>query len=311
MTNVPPSKDIVAESIRGLSSKHIDKSIIIYGTVVRASNMKARKLKQKLECAACGWETVAESDIGLEELKYNKPLSCGGQVEKKENPFFDVAKKIMAKTKKGRGEERTQQNPQQKGMTNCRSTRFVEVDDPAYELYSDYQEVKMQELFRTFKPGLIPRAIKVALQNTLVETCKPGDDIMVTGTLIRRWKDQFPFAGSRPPCDLIIAANNVEVLNKRDFQRGNQITMDALQSFKTFWKKHDRIKGGKVLVNSVLISIFEREEIKLGLLLSLIGGVSQKCDDNEKGGLKIRGNIHMLMVGEPGTGKSQFLQAAH
>ena len=51
------------------------------------------------------------------------------------------------------------------------------------------------------------------------------------------------------------------------------------------------------------MNIFERNEVKLGLLLSLIGGVSQKMDD-EHSNIKIRGQIHMLMVGEPGTGKS-------
>ncbi len=51
--------------------------------------------------------------------------------------------------------------------------------------------------------------------------------------------------------------------------------------------------------------MFERYEVKLGLLLSLIGGVSQKFEhENTSKGLKIRGTVHMMMVGEPGTGKS-------
>ena len=55
-------------------------------------------------------------------------------------------------------------------------------------------------------------------------------------------------------------------------------------------------------MESVCPNIFERQELKLGILLTLIGGVSQKFD--EKPGMKIRGTIHLLMVGEPGTGKS-------
>ncbi len=57
------------------------------------------------------------------------------------------------------------------------------------------------------------------------------------------------------------------------------------------------------MISSVCENIFERHEVKLGLLLSLIGGVSQKMDE-EHSNIKIRGQIHMLMVGEPGTGKS-------
>ena len=74
--------------------------------------------------------------------------------------------------------------------------------------------------------------------------------------------------------DLALTVNNVEVLNKRDFQRGNQISSECLTEFKRFWKKHDLIHGSHVLINSVCTNIFERYEVKLGLLLSLIGGVS-------------------------------------
>ena len=63
------------------------------------------------------------------------------------------------------------------------------------------------------------------------------------------------------------------------------------------------IQGSRILIGSVCSNIFERYEVKLGLLLSLIGGVSQKMDE-EHSNIKIRGQIHMLMVGEPGTGKS-------
>lgn len=63
-------------------------------------------------------------------------------------------------------------------------------------------------------------------------------------------------------------------------------------------------------MESVCPTIYERNEVKLGMLLSLIGGVAQKTDE-QTNSVKIRGQIHMLMVGEPGTGKSQFLIAAN
>ena len=114
--------------------------------------------------------------------------------------------------------------------------------------------------------------------------------------------------GTRPLVDLALQVNNVEVLNKRDFSRGNQISSECLNEFKRFWKKHDLVQGCRVLLNSVCSNIFERYEVKLGLLLSLIGGVSQKMDAENHSNIKIRGQIHMLMVGEPGTGKSQMLR---
>jgi DNA helicase MCM9 len=71
--------------------------------------------------------------------------------------------------------------------------------------------------------------------------------------------------------------------------------------FKRFWKKYDPIRGKTILVKSVCPNLYQKCEVKLGLLLTLIGGVPQF---NEKTNFKVRGQIHMLMVGEPGTGKS-------
>ena len=61
----------------------------------------------------------------------------------------------------------------------------------------------------------------IILENTLVEACKPGDDVMVTGILIQRWKNMPPQPGTRPYIELALLANNVEVLNKREFSKNN------------------------------------------------------------------------------------------
>ena len=76
-------------------------------------------------------------------------------------------------------------------MSNCSGRTFVPIDDPDTADFSDYQEIKLQELFKTLKPGLIPRSITVILENKLTEILKPGDDVMLTGVLVNRWKN-FP-----------------------------------------------------------------------------------------------------------------------
>lgn len=126
-------------------------------------------------------------------------------------------------------------------MTSCKSRNFVEMENTGPSEFADYQEIKVQETFKTLKPGLIPRSIPVILQNTLVESCKPGDDVMLTGSLIQRWKNFPPMDGCRPIVELALLTNNVETLNKRDFQRGTQISSEQLNEFKRFWKKNDHI----------------------------------------------------------------------
>lgn len=52
----------------------------------------------------------------------------------------------------------------------------------------DYQEIKVQELIQNLGVGTIPRCMWVVLENDLVDTCKPGDDVTICGIVLRRWK---------------------------------------------------------------------------------------------------------------------------
>ena len=50
---------------------------------------------------------------------------------------------------------------------------------------------------------------------------KTFDDVMITGILVQRWKNMPPVPGTRPYMELALVANNVEVLNKREFSKSN------------------------------------------------------------------------------------------
>ena len=92
-----------------------------------------------------------------------------------------IALQIMQKNKNGGAGEAKEDKEK---LTSCKSKAFAPVDDASTAEFSDYQEIKVAETFKTLKPGLIPRSICVILQNTLFEVCKPGDDVMLTGVLI-------------------------------------------------------------------------------------------------------------------------------
>jgi DNA replicative helicase MCM subunit Mcm2 (Cdc46/Mcm family) len=52
----------------------------------------------------------------------------------------------------------------------------------------DYQEIKVQELIQNLAIGTIPRRMWVVLEDDLVDSCKPGDDVTICGIVMRRWK---------------------------------------------------------------------------------------------------------------------------
>ena len=95
---VPPTKEIVCESIRKVGSEHLNKYIIVFGTVVRTGNVHSRELYKDFQCKSCGKKITCESDI-TEYNKFNLPQRCDSQVEKKKNQFFQIVKTMMQKGK--------------------------------------------------------------------------------------------------------------------------------------------------------------------------------------------------------------------
>jgi DNA helicase MCM9 len=72
----------------------------------------------------------------------------------------------------------------------CKSTTFQLLEEETKAC--DYQEIKIQEQVQNLAVGSIPRSIVVVLVDDLVDSCKPGDDVVVVGLMIRRWQPCYP-----------------------------------------------------------------------------------------------------------------------
>uniref|UniRef100_A0A452TEV6 DNA helicase MCM8 n=1 Tax=Ursus maritimus TaxID=29073 RepID=A0A452TEV6_URSMA len=254
--------------LKNVRANYYGKYIALRGTVVRVSNIKPLCTKMAFLCAACG----EVQGFSFPDGKYNLPTKCP--------------------------------------VPTCRGRSFTALRSSPLTVTMDWQSIKIQELMSDDQreAGRIPRTIECELVHDLVDSCVPGDTVTITGVV----KVSNAEEGSRNKNDkcmflLYIEANSVsnskgqKTKTSEDGCKHGALMEFSLKDLYAIQEIQAEENLFKLIVNSLCPVIFGHELVKAGLALALFGGSQKYADDKNR--IPIRGDPHVLVVGDPGLGK--------
>ena len=163
--------------------------------------------------------------------------------------------------------------------------------------FVDYQKIELQENPETIEGGAQPQRISVVLEDDITGFIFPGDRITIDGILMSEQKRSgnlllTEFATHLYALSFSKETKEIETLNITPEEEAQIIELS----------KSDNVLDK--FTKSIAPSIYGHEDIKRTLALQMFGGIRKIMKD----GTKIRGDIHILLVGDPGTAKSQLLR---
>ncbi|XP_040380181.1 probable DNA helicase MCM8 isoform X2 [Oryza brachyantha] len=273
-------------ALKNLKAAYIKNLVTVRGTVLKVSTVKPLVLQLNFQCMKCATKFPRVFSDG----KFSPPVSCSIQ--------------------------------------GCKSRTFIPMRSTAKLI--DFQKIRIQELAsgESHEEGRVPRTIECELTEDLVDCCIPGEVVTVTG-IVKVLNNYMDVGGgkskSRNQGLYYLYLEAISVRNSR--AHAASANSDAISTtiqttgsfgFQTFTEKDleyiSKFKeehGSDVfrqILQSFCPSIYGHELVKAGITLALFGGVQKHSVDQNK--VPVRGDIHVVVVGDPGLGKSQLLQAA-
>ncbi|GJM95446.1 hypothetical protein PR202_ga12183 [Eleusine coracana subsp. coracana] len=168
-------------------------------------------------------------------------------------------------------------------------------EECGFEIY----QVKLQELAEHVPKGHIPRSLTVHLRGELTRKVAPGDVVEMSGIFL-----PMPYYGFRAMRAGLVADTYLEAMSITHFKKKYEeyeLKGDEQEQIERLAEDGDIYNK---LSKSLAPEIFGHEDVKKALLLLLVGAPHRKLAD----GMKIRGDLHICLMGDPGVAKSQLLK---
>jgi len=160
----------------------------------------------------------------------------------------------------------------------------------------DIQYLKVQEPIENLH-GRQPEFLYVVCTEDLAGICQPGEKLVITGIL--QGRHRVKKEGKTQIIDPVLIANSI-VSSKKDFET---ISISSEEE-KKILEISQRKDIFDIISQSIAPSVYGHEKIKQGVALQLFSGIRK---DNEDGTFT-RGDVHILLIGDPGVAKSQLLK---
>eukprot|EP00123_Amoebidium_parasiticum_P017100 comp23710_c0_seq1/m.40784 comp23710_c0_seq1/g.40784 ORF comp23710_c0_seq1/g.40784 comp23710_c0_seq1/m.40784 type:complete len:736 (-) comp23710_c0_seq1:511-2718(-) len=163
-----------------------------------------------------------------------------------------------------------------------------------------FQDLRVQELAHQVPVGHTPRAITVHARGMATRQANPGDIIEMTGVYLPKVETGFKALRTG-----LLATTYVDayIIKKEKQSKATDVTAPEISAqVETLKNEEDRYH---MLAQSIAPEIFGHEDVKKALLLLLCGGVGRSLAD----GMRIRGDLNICLMGDPGVAKSQLLRA--
>lgn len=265
---------ITKNRMRDLGPSDIDKLVCISGLVIRNSEIIPEMRDAFFRCTLC----EKEETTVLQRSRIIEPNEC----------------------------------------KNCLSKSSFELVHNR-SIFSDLQHVKLQETPEHMPEGETPININLCCYDDLVDCVKPGDRCEIVGIFraaSQRINPRLRLTRSiyRTYIDIVsftkFSKKRLNLEEDQGNENSNENNPEYIRNLENeviALSKDPEVY--KILVDSFAPSIWENDDVKKGLLLQLFGGINKDLSSSGRG--KFRGDINVLLVGDPSTAKSQFLQYVH
>ena len=178
---------------------------------------------------------------------------------------------------------------------------------PEASRFIDFQIVRLQELPEDLPPGQLPHYVSVSMKQDLVDYARPGDRIVLTG-IVRIEQERITGVDKSASAlyRLRMDGNNIEFIGGKGTKSSRrsereEISPDEEKIIRSLAKNSDVYDR---LIASFAPHIRGHEIFKEAILLLIVGSTQRSLSD----GTKVRGDINVFLVGDPGTAKSEMLK---